>query len=179
MAVNTIRAGGLLTYPTEAVIGLGCDPRNEAAVERLLSLKRRPIEKGLIVIGANWDQLRDFLQPVTSQQLDTMLASWPGQTTWLVPCKPSVPEWLKGRFNSLAVRVPGHATARQICQEAGMALVSTSANFAGEEPSSEASQLPEEFVQQVDYVFPGEAGGAAAPSQIVDLLTGAVIRPGK
>lgn len=175
-AVNTIQAGGLLAYPTEAVIGLGCDPFNQAAVQRLLDLKRRPADKGLILIANSWSQLEDLLLPLSSEQLTKMQASWPGPTTWLVPCKASVPRWLKGRFESLAVRIPGHGIAREICNAAGSPLVSTSANFSGEEAAVKTSQLPKPLVDALDFVFPADAGTAPAPSQIIDLLTGAVVR---
>lgn len=175
-AAATIKAGGLLAYPTEAVLGLGCDPFNQAAVERLLALKNRPVAKGLILIAADWQQLRELLQPVTGQQLQQMQATWPGATTWLVPSSASAPTWITGRFESLAVRIPGHPIAREICAAVGGPIVSTSANFSGDEAARTVANLPKRLVEKVNYVFPRDAGGAAAPSQIIDLLTGAVVR---
>lgn len=176
-AVSTVRAGGLLAYPTEAVIGLGCDPFNQAAVKQLLELKGRSIDKGLILIASDWSQLEDLLRPVNNKQLEQMQSSWPGATTWLVPCKANVPEWLKGRFSSLAVRVPGHSVAREICAELGHPLVSTSANFSGKDASATRAGLADKLVAEIDCIYPEDAGGASAPSQIIDLLTGAVLRP--
>src|SRR5918992_3374074 len=63
-AAEIIRAGGVVAYPTEAVFGLGCDPVNEAAVEKLLKLKQRPRDKGLILIAAEFAQLEGFLKPL-------------------------------------------------------------------------------------------------------------------
>ncbi|OQX41590.1 MAG: tRNA threonylcarbamoyladenosine biosynthesis protein RimN, partial [Candidatus Sedimenticola endophacoides] len=63
-AARVFHAGGLLAYPTEAVFGLGCDPLNPDAVRRLLALKQRPEQKGLILIGADFGQLRPFVEPL-------------------------------------------------------------------------------------------------------------------
>ena len=63
-----VRAGGLIAYPTEAVYGLGCDPRNRDAVRRLLLLKRRPAHKGLILIAADAAQLAPYMMPLSATE---------------------------------------------------------------------------------------------------------------
>ena len=81
MAARVVRAGGLIAYPTEAVYGLGCNPRNERAVKRLLALKRRSASKGLILIAANFAQLEPFLQPLSPPDRVRLEATWPGPQT--------------------------------------------------------------------------------------------------
>lgn len=78
IAARIVRAGGLIAYPTEAVYGLGCDPLNQRAVQRLLALKRRSVSKGLILIAADFAQLEPFLQPIPLPDRARLEASWPG-----------------------------------------------------------------------------------------------------
>ncbi|MGB5569781.1 MAG: Sua5/YciO/YrdC/YwlC family protein, partial [Sedimenticolaceae bacterium] len=92
-AVQLLRSGGVLPYPTEAVYGLGCDPLNRHAVERLLDIKKRPVQKGLILIASRFQQLTPFIAaqpPEIQRRLDE---SWPGPVTWLVPANPATPRW--------------------------------------------------------------------------------------
>ncbi|HFL1975047.1 TPA: Sua5/YciO/YrdC/YwlC family protein, partial [Stenotrophomonas maltophilia] len=84
-AVATLRAGGVIAYPTEAVWGLGCDPSHEAAVHMVLRLKQRPIEKGMILVAAELAQLEGWvrLQALPDARQRAVLASWPGANTWI------------------------------------------------------------------------------------------------
>jgi L-threonylcarbamoyladenylate synthase len=106
-AARQIRRGGVVAYPTEAVWGLGCDPFNEEAVERILELKQRPIEKGVILIAASIDMFAPLLDPLDDLQRQRLKNSWPGPHTWLVPHHGMVPPW----------RQPYHAcTVRRLCR---------------------------------------------------------------
>ena len=84
-ACETLEAGGLIAYPTEAVWGLGCDPQSYSSVKRILALKGRSQDKGLILVAAGVHQLGKLLAGLTAQQLGLIEASWPGPTTWLIP----------------------------------------------------------------------------------------------
>src|SRR3954466_6776088 len=86
-AVAALRRSGIIAYPTEAVWGLGCEPRNEAAVMRLLALKQREVDKGLILIAADEAQLTPYIEmaALDDAQRTAVRASWPGPHTWIVP----------------------------------------------------------------------------------------------
>lgn len=168
--------GGLLAYPTEAVYGLGCDPLRETAVWRLLDLKQRPVDKGLILIAADFDQLRQYLRPVSDELLRPVLASWPGPHTWLLPAAADAPRWLTGRHQSLAVRVTAHPIASALCRACESALVSTSANRAGRPPLRSAIQVQKAFSGSVDFLLHGAVGGLARPTPIRDAVSGHPIR---
>lgn len=179
-AVRVIQQGGIIAYPTEAVYGLGCDPFNADAVMRLLSLKRRPVEKGLILIASDISQLTPFMAPLSTDQRQQLEASWPGPITWLVPARPETPTWLRGQHESIAVRVTGHPIAAALCRAAGHALVSTSANPAGRLPATTALQVRRYFSdreENVDHIVTGPLGNQAKPTTIRDLATGRTIRP--
>ena len=88
-AASVLRSGGVVAYPTEAVWGLGCDPRDAVAVRRLLAVKQRDEAQGLILIAASTAQLDPFVEwnVLEATRLDAVYASWPGPNTWLMPCK--------------------------------------------------------------------------------------------
>ncbi|MBW3733975.1 Sua5/YciO/YrdC/YwlC family protein [Aeromonas dhakensis] len=179
LAVAALQHDGVIAYATEAVFGLGCDPDSEAAVQRLLAIKQRPVEKGLILIAADLAQLQDYidLDQLTSEQLARVEASWPGPFTWVMPARPDTPAWLTGQFDTLAVRVTAHPQVQALCCAFGKPLVSTSANLTGEEPARRLADIGELLASQLAYILPGEVGGQANPSEIKDARTGAVIRP--
>jgi L-threonylcarbamoyladenylate synthase len=166
-----VKSGGIIAYPTEAVYGLGCDPRNEAAVRRLLALKRRPAHKGLILIAADFAQLALFLQPLSPADQARLAATWPGPLTWLIPARPETPGWLRGRHATLAVRVTAHPLAAALCWACGHPLVSTSANLSGRPPARTALAVRRQLGRNLDYLLPGPTGGAAQPTEIRDLRT--------
>ncbi|MDA0805819.1 MAG: Sua5/YciO/YrdC/YwlC family protein [Proteobacteria bacterium] len=175
--LNAVAAGGVIAYPTEAVWGLGCDPFSEAAVSKLLQIKNRPVEKGLILVAASLDQLPALASSLTATQRRTLEETWPGPVTWLIPDpEGSIPNWIKGEHESVAVRVSAHPLVRELCDRHGGALVSTSANDAGEPEIRSQSRLTEEFGGRIDAVIAGELGDSTETSQIRDLISGNRLR---
>jgi len=168
--------GDVIAYPTEAVFGLGCDPLNAQAVHRLLAMKQRQEEKGLILVAAELQQLQPYLQSLSTSDIDTLEQTWPGPVTWIIPCLPEVPVWLRGVHHSLAVRVSAHPVVQQICHAYGRAIVSTSANISGRPPARSPLEVRRSFGAQVDFIVHAELGGARRPSQILDLRSGSVVR---
>lgn len=176
-AAEALKNGGVIAYPTEAVFGLGCDPRNQAALKRLLQLKSRDTEKGLILIAASYKQLKPFLSQLDKETEEELLASWPGPITWLVPANEEVSSNLCGKHSTLAVRVSNHPLVQKICHAFGGAIVSTSANPEGKEPARNAEQVKDYFNDNLDAIVEGQTGGLNKPSEIRDALTKQVIRP--
>ena len=174
-AARVLRRGGVIAYPTEGVFGLGCLPGEEDAIGRILEMKQRDAAQGLILIAAHRDQLAPWAQLPAGAELPSTLKH---PVTWLVPAQPSVPYGVRGKHPSVAVRVTAHPVAAALCEAAGSALVSTSANVSGRPPARTAWVLRKQFAQQVDYIVPGECGPAAGPSEIRDLQSGAVLRAG-
>ena len=175
-AVESLQQGGVIAYPTEAVYGLGCDPTNNAAIERLLSIKQRRWEKGLILIAADFKQLQPYLLEVDKSLQEKILSTWPGPVTWLWPAKATVSKLLRGTHETIAVRVTNHPLAATLCREFGAPLVSTSANLSGKSPTRTAEEVHLQLGDKVDYVLEGEIGGSGRPSEIRDVLTGKIMR---
>ena len=174
-AARAVHRGGIVAYPTEGVFALGCDPLDPQAVLRILALKRRSAAKGLILIASAFEQLTPYLQPLSAARRRTVLASWPGPVTWLLPARPETPWWLTGAHTTLAVRITGHPLAADLCTAAGTALVSTSANPAGGRPARDALGVRRMFDDAVDVIVHGATGGRHGPSEI-RALDGRIIR---
>lgn len=175
-AASVLSRGGIIAYPTEAVFGLGCDPLNQQAVMRLLKLKGRPWQKGVILIAADFSQLSHFILPLSDTEREHVLASWPGPVTWLLPAQPWVPRWIRGAHDTLAVRIPEHELARELCNAYAGPIVSTSANRAGRRPFVRSLPLRCQLGSELDWIVDGEVGDRREPSRICDLKTGKVLR---
>lgn len=175
-ARDVIRGGGVVAYPTESCYGLGCYPKNHAAIRKILSLKRRSVTKGLILIAGDITQVTKYIEILPDELLSKISSSWPSSTTWLVPAASWVPSWLKGDSDKIAIRVPAHSLARQLCKYCGHALVSTSANLSGQPAARSCAQVRRCFANKVDYVVDSNCGSASRPSTIIDLLTDQIIR---
>ncbi len=176
-AAAVVCAGGVIAYPTEAVYGLGCDPLNPEAVQRLLQIKRRPEYKGLILIAASPAQLETLIAYPDEAARRRVLGTWPGPVTWVVPYRGlRVPPWLRGRHRGLAVRVTAHPIAADLCRLCGP-LVSTSANLSGRGAARTAATVRRCFRHRLDYILNGATGGLAGPTELRELRGGRVLRP--
>lgn len=177
-AAISLRDGGVVAYPTEAVWGLGCDPFDHAAVRRLLGLKRREEARGVILVASHLDQLDEIADwdalPVA--RVAGIRAGWPGPHTWVVPATARVPRWITGAHAGVALRISAHPVVAALCDAFGGALVSTSANTAGAPPPRTRDGIEAAIAAAVDGIVDGETGGLDAPTAIRDALTGEVLR---
>jgi L-threonylcarbamoyladenylate synthase len=170
-----LKRGGLIAYPTESCYGLGCDPDNRKAVQRILKLKQRPQRKGLILIASHYHQVAHYLQPLTPAGQMKLQQDGAQAITYLMPVKPSCPRWLRGEHDTLAVRFTAHPFARNLCRSAGSALVSTSANRSGMRPAKTYAECQRMFGKKV-WVLRGRVGKRRQPSTIRAWADGRIIR---
>ena len=177
-ALRAIRAGGVIAYPTEAVYGLGCNPDNLTAVQRVLDLKQRPASKGLILIAANITQVMPYLLPLTDTLKTRIFTPTLHPTTWLLPVNPAVSPLIRGEHDTLAIRITQHPTCVALCESLGYPLISTSANLNGQEPARSAQAVAAQFGDLLDYIVDAPVGGQTQPSEIRHGLTGDVVRAG-
>ena len=176
-ACSYLKSGKVISYPTEAVWGIGCDPFNEIAVSRVLELKNRQISKGLILVAASLEQIGPLVEPLNEDQKALLKSSWPGPITWLIPDKSNrFPLWIKGQHNSVAIRVSDHDLIRGLCLKFGGPIVSTSANIAGKPEIKDRKRIEAVFGDNIDYVVDGKLGNKHSTSEIRDLVTGQKLR---
>lgn len=175
-AVEQLRAGHVIAYPTEAVYGLGCDPGNESAVRKLLALKGRHESAGFVLIASEFSQLQPWVAHTDASLLDKAMQTWPGPVTWLFPRAVDVPGFITGAHATVAVRITAHQPSRDLCTAFGGALTSSSANLTGSSPARSASEVDDYFGHDIAGILAGPLGGDKNPSQIRDLASGRVLR---
>lgn len=177
-AAALVRSGGVLAYPTEAVFGLGCDPHNRVAFERLFALKQRPPTQGVLLIASDFAQVERYidLAAVPDAVLAQVRESWPGPNTWIFPRSQDVPAWVAGAHAGIALRVTAHEPAAALCRAYGAALVSTSANPHGQPPARSADVAADYFGPALDGLLDAPTGEQQRPTVIRDALSGAIIR---
>jgi len=160
-----LKRGGLIAYPTESCYGLGCDPNNRQAVQRILQLKRRPQHKGLILIASEYFQITKYIQYITKNEQAKLKHDGAQAITYLMPARPSAPRWLRGIHDTLAIRFTAHPVAKNLCRSSHSALVSTSANRSGMRPAKTYAECQRVFGKDV-WVLRGCVGKRKQPSTI-------------
>jgi len=171
----TCKAGGVIAYPTEAVFGLGCLPLLQESVNKILQLKQRPVEKGLIVVASSIEQLKEFVCFDNLPTIELIKESWPGPVTWIIQANNATPSWLTGEHETLAVRVSAHPIVNALCKELGP-IVSTSANPAGFKPAVSSLEVFSYFDTGIEYVIPANIKNNMNPTEIRDAQNGNIIR---
>ena len=175
LAVQALKAGEVIAYPTEAVYGLGCDPFNQQALEKLFHVKQRPIEKGVILVAAYVEQILPYVELTGTEWQDAVLQTWPGPVTWVLPLKEALPDWITGGRNTVAIRVSDHPVVQMLCSEFGSPIVSSSANLTGQPPAKSCSEINQTLGNKLLCVQ-GALGRLDKPTQIQDAVSGQVLR---
>lgn len=175
-AAALLREGGVLAYPTEGVYGLGCDPDDRPAFEHIFAMKRRPSEQGVLLIAADFEQVRGWIGDASEAALERARAAWPGAHTFIFPRSSRVPEWIAGGHAGIALRVTAHPPAAALCRAFAGPIVSTSANRHGEAPARSAQEVEALFGDTLDGVLDAPLGGLERPTPITDAVSGAIIR---
>jgi len=166
---------GVIAYPTEGVWGLGCLPESALAVARILALKQRGWEQGLLLVAADISQIEDYLVGLDDDMRRELENNWPGPVTYLVPDNGVAPRWVIGNNPTVGLRVSNHPVVRALCESTGP-LVSTSANVTGHPAALTSLQVRQYFGERIDYLVPGQLGNSSGPSVIRHLVTGEKIR---
>jgi L-threonylcarbamoyladenylate synthase len=166
-AVEVLRSGGLVAYPTDTVYGIAADPRSDMAIERLFALKKRDSGTAVPLIASDIEQALAAGE-FGPRERRLAEAFWPGPLSIVVPAKPMVSRAVLGQRNSIAVRVPAHAVARGLAAAFGCCVTATSANPSGAAPA-EAGDRVTEILPGVDLVLDAGRAPGGLPSTIVAL----------
>jgi L-threonylcarbamoyladenylate synthase len=166
-AVELLRSGGLVAYPTDTVYGIAADPRSDLAIERLFALKKRDPGTAVPLIASDTEQAMAAGE-LGPRELRLAEAFWPGPLSIVVPAKPMVSRAVLGQRDSVALRVPAHAVARELAATFGFCITATSANPTGV-PPAEAGDRVVEILPGVDLVLDAGPAPGGLPSTIVAL----------
>ncbi|RPI19796.1 MAG: threonylcarbamoyl-AMP synthase, partial [Acidobacteria bacterium] len=180
LIARVIRNGGVIVYPTDTIYGLGCSPANSAAVERVLEIKQRSAQKGLLLLVPGMEAVPQLCSklPAVFQQLASRF--WPGPVTFLLPGRPELSPLVRGERGLVGLRSPDSAYLRLLMEMIPGPLVSTSANLSGDRPSGGIRELAESFLTHVDLFVDGGDAAESVASTVVDasVTPPAVVRAG-
>lgn len=172
-AISSLKTGGVILYPSDTIWGLGCDVRNDSSIEKLLQIKHRPAEKGLIVLISKIEQLSEYVEEVPEIAWDLVeFAEDP--LTVIYPKGKNVSAHLLAPDGSIAIRLVKDEFCKGLVYRYQRGLVSTSANISGTTSPTNYAEVAASIKEQVDYILenPNPAKGIRKPSKIVKLGLG-------
>lgn len=179
-AVEIIKKGGLVAFPTETVYGLGADAFNPLAVARIFEVKRRPHFDPLIVHVASQGDLEKLVSEIPSDARKVIDQFWPGPLTVVLIKKEEVPEIVTSGLPTLAVRMPRHPMALSLIKETEVPIVGPSANPFGYLSPTTAEHVRDQLGDQIDFILNGGPCEVGVESTIISFLEGRpiLLRPG-
>jgi L-threonylcarbamoyladenylate synthase len=164
-AVEVLRAGGVVAFPTDTLYGLAVDPRSAEAVERLFVLKARDRDIAVPLVASDLQQAM-MAGEFGPRERRVAEIFWPGPLSVVIPARPSITRASLGGGSTVAVRVPAHAIARELAAALGFCVTATSANTAGQPPAVSADAVAL-ALPGVDLLLDGGDAPGGAPSTIV------------
>ena len=175
-AVQILKNEGVIAYPTEAMFGLGCDIKSETAIKKILYLKKRSWEQGLIIVASSWEKVSYLTTNIPEDNYQKIFNSWPGHTTWVFPASLMAPKYITGTHKTIAIRISDHPLVHELCLTFNGPIVSTSANIQGQKPALNSTEVENIFGSEIDYIYPGNIGANTKASTIIDAITLKVLR---
>jgi L-threonylcarbamoyladenylate synthase len=169
-AARAMKKGGLVIYPTDTVYGLGCDPFNIKAVEKLFKVKGERKSKPLPILASEMKAV-ERIAHMNEDAKKIANKYWPGPLTLVVPKKPALPSIVTCNLESVGVRIPNHKVALQLITLCGGLIVGTSANKTGEKPPKTAQEAASQLGERVDIILDGGRAPLSQESSIVDLTS--------
>lgn len=167
-AINALRSGGVVAFPTETFYGLAVDPRLTFAVTKLFELKQRNAAQAIPLIAASVQQVVEHVGTITPLAMRLASRGWPGPLTLIIPASADLSTDVHLSTGRVAVRVPAHPIARALAEHAGHAVTSTSANFSGQPPASTPDAVVASFGEGIDVLVDAGESPGGLPSTIVD-----------
>lgn len=173
-AIGVFKNGGIVIFPTDTAIGIGCKIDDEKAIRKLFKIRKRSENKPMLVLVDSIEMAEKYLFPIPKKVKETLIKPyWPGKLTIILQSRiDRVPGLVRGGTNTLGVRFPNNKILLELIREVGVPIVAPSANFSGEQTPFKFKDLNPEFVKQADYVLNGEisppAGGEENVSTVID-----------
>ena len=178
-ARDVLKNGGLVSFPTETVYGLGADALNPAACKKIYEAKGRPSDNPLIVHAASLKEARSVA--VFDKRAEIMAQHfWPGPLTLVLKKQPCVPDEVTGGLDTVAVRVPCHSTARKLLEQSGMFIAAPSANLSGRPSPTQAAHVIDDMDGRIDMIIADDSVNVGLESTIIDMTVDipVILRPG-
>ena len=170
-AADSLRAGGLVAFPTDTVYGLGALVWNEASIARIYAAKERPPEKAIPILLANLQEAHRLLGSLPESMEILARFFWPGPLTLVVPCGNRVPDFITSGTETVALRIPNHPVTLRLLNLLGEPLAVTSANHSGSSSPLTAQEVLDQLAGRIDAVVDGGRCPGGVPSTVLSLAT--------
>jgi len=180
-AVDLLKAGGLVAFPTDTVYGIGADVFNEEAVSRIFAVKRRDANKPLQILIAKKSDLRKIAKD-QSEILDRLASEfWPGALTLVMLARGDFPRRVSCGRDTVGVRMPANSVALRMIEAFGAPIAATSANISGFPDPKSAGEVMEYLGGAVDLILDGGPTPGSVPSTVLDISVHppVILRQGK
>lgn len=170
-SLEIIQSGGIILYPTDTVYGLGCDPRNEKAIERIAGLKKRPFQKSYIILVSSAEEINGLVEQFNKKWLTQIPSDKP--TTVIYPNAKNLPKSVIAEDGSIAIRIVNHPFCNALLKKLKTPLLSTSANISGEPSPSTFTDIKASILNGVDYIvnLPAAQDRVAQPSRLIKIMS--------
>jgi len=179
-AREVLSAGGLIIYPTDTFYGLGADPTNSVAVQKIFTIKGRQAHQPILLLIQDAHQAAQWAAEIPAQAERLMKQFWPGPLTVVFKARPQVLSELTAGTGTVGLRMPGNALTRALLAAVGTALTGTSANISGGPSPRTAEEAADALGGRVDLILDGGPSTGGEPSTVVDVSGGElrVVRAG-
>ena len=170
-AVDILKNGGIIVYPTETVYGIGCDPFNHNSCNKIQRLKKRTENKLFLLLAFSRSQLEDFAGTLTGIQCRLADIFWPGHLTMVIKPAKKMPDYLTDLSGGVAFRVTSNPVAALLARDFGSPIISTSANVTGQSPIVTFEEAWKIFRDSTDIVLETTECLSGIPSTVIDLTS--------
>lgn len=179
-AVEILKSGGIVAFPTDTVYGLGVDAFNSEAVERIYEVKRRPRHLPLPLLLADTEQIAAVVDSVSEIAQFFMRHFWPGGLTLVLYKALSLPDGVTAGSDKVAIRIPGHIVPLTIIRKLGRPVIGTSANISDKPSVVTAQEVKQDLGKQIDLVIDAGKCPGGLESTVVDVTgeTPVILRQG-
>ena len=173
-AIETLRRGDVIVFPTETLYGLGADALNSEAVEKVFKLKGRDSQNPIPVLVADPEMLRNLVSEIPPLAQKLMDRFWPGPLTLVLPAREDLPKPLLNASAGIAVRISSQPIATQLLKELGRPMTATSANPSGKEPARTLQETKRYFSGKVNFFLDGGRLSSKSGSTVVEVVGAAI-----
>jgi len=167
---STVKNGGIIVFPTDTIYGIGCDPLNNEAVEKIFKIKTRLRSKGLPILCDNVESVKKIalIPDIASQYIDRY---WPGKLTIILKATGLIPKEVTGSLDTIAVRIPGNDFTLKLISVIGGFLIGTSANKSNAEVPKDIKEIQAQISEEIDFIIDAGPVKDVKPSTILDITT--------
>ena len=170
-AVRIIKQGGIVSFPTRCLYGLGANPFDTKAVNRIFEIKQRSFEKPILVLVRNQNDLADLVKFIPPVAVRMMKSIWPGRISLVFEARDTLPPNLTANTGKIGIRMPEHRVAAALVEAFAGPITGTSANLSGDIGANQSPDLNSQIADSLDLMLDAGRLKGGIGSTVVDVTT--------